>query len=371
VSIIQKIFFVIFFVFISFPWINTFIPLVKDTVATENRALAKLPEFDTCEIEKIPFYLENYLVDHLSTRNKMIHFYNRLNVFVFKSGPPGIKAFIGKENWLFLSGEELKTFTGTELFNEHELEEFKAEMLRRQKIISSYNAKLLIAIVPNKANIYPEYMPDHIIKAERYGYGEQMTEYLKENKLPVIDLYSILSQHKKPYDIYFKTDNHWNDLGAFVATNAILEKMKLSFPAVTLLDTLNYPIKKSREKDGSIAKMMGMEGQTTDLNYSPTSREFVARKNDQKKYEAIKGFPYPDEYEISYQQHDTSLPKVLLIRDSFGKRLMPYLAERCCNMTCIWDAWHYGLNEAIIKDAKPNFVIYLISESQLKNVMKF
>src|ERR1041385_2389459 len=115
-NIIRKIFVVLFFAFILFPWINKFIPVINDKISNENRALAKFPNIDTCKLNSIPFYLENYVVDRLSTRNNMIRFYNQLNVFAFKSGPPGIKAFIGKDNWLFLSGEELRTYTGTELF---------------------------------------------------------------------------------------------------------------------------------------------------------------------------------------------------------------------------------------------------------------
>lgn len=337
----------------------------------ENRALAKFPLIDTCDSDRLPYYMENYLIDRLSTRNTMIRFYNQLNVFIFKSSPPGVKAFIGKNDWLFLSGEELRTYTGTELFTEVELEEFKTEMLRRQKILASHKAKLLIAIVPNKANVYPEYMPDHIVKAEHYGYGQQLTDHLKKNNLPVIDLYKTLSQNKTSHDIYFKTDNHWNDLGAFIAANCILKEMKIDFPAILLLDTLNYPVKAIKQKGGAIAEMLSIEDQVSDINYSPTPVNFRSYLNAKKKYEPMINFPYKNEYELTYTQNDTTLPRVLLMRDSFGKRLIPYFSEGCSVCTSIWDDWHYGLNEQILNDTKANFVIYLISESQLKNVMKY
>jgi hypothetical protein len=369
---LHKIFIILFFGSIYFPLVDHLIPIVKPVTSNENRALAGFPEPDTCDIDKIPLYLENYLVDRLGTRNNMIRFYNQLNIFVFKSSPSGIKAFIGKNNWLFFSGEELRTYTGTELFKENELEEFKTEMLRRQKIIASYNARLLIAIVPNKATIYPEYMPEHLVKSDHYGYGRQMHQYLKKNGLPVVDLYTALEQSKGACDLYFKTDNHWNDLGAFVACNSIVRELKLDLPGLELLDTSEYPIRPSKESAGDVAKMLSIEDETTDMNYSPTpAKGYKSKLNDQKKYEVIKDFPYPSEYEQVYIQSDTTLPNILLIRDSFGKRLIPYLAERSRNCTAIFDSWHYGLNEAIIKDSKPDVVIYLILESQLKNVMKF
>jgi alginate O-acetyltransferase complex protein AlgJ len=363
--LLAKIFIVFFFGFICFPWINKIIPIVKQALSSENRALAKFPMVDTCKLDKIPLYLENYMTDRLSTRNSWIRFYNRLNVFVFRSSPASLKAFVGKNNWLYSSGEDLKTFVGTELFKENELLEFKNEMLRREKIIGSYNAKLLIVIVPNKVNIYPEFMPDHIVKSARYGYGEQLLEYLKTNGLPVVDLYTELKQKKGNGDIYFKTDNHWNDLGAFNATNAILKHMQLE-----LLDTIDYPVKRSKQKGGDIAKILNIENEIGDMNYSPTPKTgFKWALDTAKKYPVTKDFPFPKEFELHYHQNDTTLPDVLLIRDSFGKSLIPYLAERCHNCVAIWDKWQYGLNEAIIKDSKPDLVIYLINESQIKNLM--
>ena len=119
-AFIHKLFIIAFFGFISFPMINSFIPFIKAGISNENRALAILPKIDTCENDKLPKYLENYLVDRLSIRNNMIRFYNKLNIFVFRSSPVSIKALIGKNNWLFLSGEDLKTYAGTGLFTENE-----------------------------------------------------------------------------------------------------------------------------------------------------------------------------------------------------------------------------------------------------------
>ncbi len=361
---------IFFFGFICFPWINKFIPVVGN-VLNENRALTKFPRTDTCDMDKLPYYIENYLIDRLSTRSAMIRLHSQLNVIIFKSSPPGIKAFIGKDDWLFLSGEELRTFTGTELFTEGEMQEFKTEILRRQQILSSHKTKLLIAIVPNKANIYPEHMPDHIGKAEHYGYGQQLLEYLKKNNLPVIDLYKALAQNKTHHDLYFKTDNHWNDLGAFVAANYVLSEMKKDFPSITLPDTITYPVKIKKEKGGPIAEMLSIENQVSDLNYSPTPVNFRSTLNTKKNFEPMANFPYKDEYETNYTQNDSTLPRVLLIRDSFGKRFIPYFAEGCSVCTGIWDGWHYGFNEQIIDHTKPNYVVYLITESQLKNVMKY
>lgn len=355
-----------------FPVINNGCHFFEKQDSSENRKLAEWPQLENSSIDTYVKGLESYLIDHLHIRNNAIRFHNRLNVFVFRSSPSGVKALVGKNNWLYLSGEELKTYAGIELFKEQELIEFKHEILRREKIISGYNAKLIMAFVPNKANVYPEFMPDHLIKSVQYGYGQQMHLYLEKNGIHMIDLYTLLMNNKSNRDIYFKTDNHWNDLGAFIGANAILKEMSSRYPGIQLLDTINFPIRTEKETNGGVAMMLNVEKEVIDFNHSPRPiNGFKSVLDKKKKYPVIKNFPFPWEYEQVYQRNNTSLPNVLIIRDSYGKRLLPYLAEQCNNCVAIWDSWNYGLNEEIIKDVKPDFVVYLISESQLKNLMKY
>jgi alginate O-acetyltransferase complex protein AlgJ len=295
-----------------------------------------------------------------------------LNIFVFKSSPVSIKAFIGKEGWLYFSGEELKTFTGTDLFSENELKEFEDEIRRRQRIIESHGAKLFIAIVPNKANIYPEYMPDHIIKANNLGYGQQILKYFKQQQLPVIDLYQPLIEAKSLNEIYYRTDNHWNDLGAFVASNAILNSFSTVNKNVKPLSLDTYQVIRVKDKAGDVAEMLTMEDDVVEFNFVPTRKGGL--KSFQKnldKYKCVEGFPYPWEYEYTRYTDNDSLPSVLIIRDSFGAKVYPFVSEECRKCTAIFDAWHYGLNEDIIKGEKPDIVLFLILESQLKNLMKY
>lgn len=344
-----------------------------DVSSNENRSLKALPKMDTCSVDTYLKGIEEYLIDHTNVRNHAIRLHNKLNVFVFKSSPVNVSAFIGKEGWYFFSGEELKTFVGTELFTQVELVEFMNEMLRRKKIIEEkYNSHLFVSIVPNKANIYPEFMPKHIVKAEKGGYGLQMQGYLKENDIQVIDLYEPLFKAKKEHNVYYKTDNHWNDFGAFIASKAIVDELSKVDPSMKPLNINSYEIKKVREKAGDIAKMLSVEDFLSDENVIPIH---LAGENsyqkDQNKYKCIAGFPYPYEFEHTRYTNNDSLPTILIIRDSFGAKPFKYIAESCKKCVTIFDAWHYGLNEDIIASEKPDFVLYLILESQLKNLMKY
>lgn len=360
-----------FLLLISFPMFNKLTGVLPDIINTENRRMRSMPDLDTVATENMAGAIEGYLTDNISIRNRMIQLYNQLNIFVFRSSPVSIKAIVGKDGWYFMSGQEIRTFTGTELFTEQELNEFRDELLRRKKIIEENGAKFYFAIVPNKPNVYPEFMPDHIIKANDKGYGKQLLEHLQKNNVPVIDLYAPLLNAKGQGELYYHTDNHWNDLGAFVASNKILKEFGKIFPAVKPLDNTNFPIKRIQDKPGNIARIFSIENEVTEYNYVPTPLGgFKTKEEKLGGYPVTEGFVYPEEFALIRSTDENDLPVVLIIRDSFGAKPFPYIAEQSKRCVAIYDAWHYGLNLDIIKGEKPDVVLYLVIESNLKDVMK-
>lgn len=367
--------YILFFGFImaiTFPIINNCLGIVKEEVSTENRSLKKFPKFNTSTIESYLGNVEKYAIDHITIRNQIIRWYNQLNIFVFRSSPANVDAFVGKNEWYYFSGEELKTYNGTELFTEQQLLDFKNEIQKRKSLIeNTYHAHVFLAIVPNKANIYPEFMPDYLVKSTHAGYGLQLLNYLTHEKFPVINLYQPLIEAKQIADVYYKTDNHWNDFGGFTAANAILKEFKKINTHVNPLNIDSFPLKKVTEKAGSVAKMLSIENTLSDFNYVPSKKAgLISHEKKLNKYKPTEGFPYPEDYEYTRYTNNDSLPTVLIIRDSFGTKIFPYISEQTKQCTAIFDGWHYGLNEEIIKEERPNIVLYLILESQLKNVMK-
>lgn len=362
---------IVFVTFISFPLINNFIAVLPDISSNENRRIKSFPDLKNLKFENISAALEDYLNDNISVRNRFIFFYNHLNVFVFRSSPVLFKAMVGKSGWYFMTGEEIKTFTGTELFTDEELERFTKEFSKRQQIIEKNNGKLFFAIVPNKSNIYSEYMPDHVIRSNTKPYGKQLFAHLQEKNIPMIDLYLPLTDSKKEYETYYKTDNHWNDFGAFTAVNAILKEFKKVNDHVVLLDQKQYPVVKEKDEPGNIAKMFSIEKEITEYNFKPTPiNGFKTTQQQLNMFKAPKDFVYADEFELTRSTGNDSLPVVLIIRDSFGKKAFPYIAEQCKSCTVIFDDWIYGLNQEIIDSLKPDIVLYLIVENKLKNVIK-
>ena len=92
-----------------------------------------------------------------------------------------------------------------------------------------------------------------------------------------------------------------------------------------------------------------------------------------QKYPCIDGFPYCFEYEMhnhSKNPSDSTKPKLLIISDSFGGAFYPIASEYFRETTKIFDSWQYKLNEPIVENEKPDVMILIMLESNIRNLLR-
>lgn len=334
--------------------------------STEKRALSKRPDFNINFLDGFPKAYENYYNDHFMCRDFFIEQYNALRVNYFHQSPIPDKAYIGKHNWLYLQDytEEYKK----QPFSEKQMKQITDELKRRQDFLKQQNCSLYVYIVPTKLKVYPEYAgwmapyePNH---------GMQLETYIRENSdLKCSYLLPVLLKEKSPANpfLFLTSDNHWSDHAGFKASRKIIEDIRRDFPELTPLSEDSVTANQSITKGGNIAEMMGVPF------YFMESRCFVkvitphAKKEEQKEYSAPSDFE--GDYELQFNTEEKKLPSALFIRDSFCGAMIPFLSESFSHTTFIFDKWNYGLNESIIKNEKPQLVIYVIYEPLLFNLL--
>ena len=112
------------------------------------------------------------------------------------------------------------------------MEAFAQSIKAMQDYCESRDVPFLFCMDPEKAAVYTDYL------ADGYTYSRSGTDYLLKrlNELGVnfIDNTALLKEKSKTEQVFnVKYDaGHWNDLGAFYGTNAILEAMNRFFPSV-------------------------------------------------------------------------------------------------------------------------------------------
>ena len=345
----------------------------KDSENTENREPATKPVLTIKNLDPYPIQYEKYYNDHFSLRQRLMKSYYDLNLLVYHKTPIPDQVVLGKNNWLFLGGDEVDVYTCKNRFSSEELNTLKKELEYRQNYLAKQGIKFYFVIAPVKATIYGENMPKNIIKLHEESGGKQLLHYLNQNStVTCIDLYPIMKRYKQSGLLYFKNDNHWTKRGAFIGAMQIVKTIQHDFPTLNLLSLDSMRINSTIATTGNLTAMLSKTKLFVDTIIELTPKNGFCTNEIQKVgYPVVKGFPYPWEYEMVREQKDTTLPKLLLISDSFGGNLFPYISEPFSRSVKIFDSWQYKLNEEIVKAEKPDVVVLIVLESNIRNMLKY
>ncbi|MBR0568781.1 acyltransferase family protein [Azoarcus sp. L1K30] len=142
----------------------------------------------------------------------------------------------GKNDWLYLGNAYDNTVAKIKLAttpSDTEVDKTKEIFSRIATTGSKHNTKLALIVAPNKASIYPEYLPDEITPSPR-KYSSFFLEKLKE--IPDLTVYDptndLISQKSSGEYLYWMTDTHWNNRGAFLTYSGFSRLFDLPIPKV-------------------------------------------------------------------------------------------------------------------------------------------
>lgn len=347
-------------------WVH---PLFPQLPNTENRALATFPSVDSSHhLLDFPASFDTWYQDHFSLRNQLLHAHQSLSTFGFrKSGTQ--RVIMGKDDWLFSGSYDWLTYQGAASLSALELKQLQGALRHRKNAIEAQNCRYYLVIAPNKYSIYPEYTPDYLNGLEAETVADQVVAQLsQEPGLNVLDLRPILRASKNKYPgnhLYFKHDSHWNMVGAFIAYEAIIEMLKQDFPDITPIPFAAIGWEDDIVRQGDYARMMGLPTAFSDTILDAKDKFQNVIKAPKKHYPVPKEFAYKDNYEFAYTSCDTTGQRLLLIRDSFGSFLIPYLSSHFDKSVYIFDGWKYRYKKDIVEQEKPTVYIDLVLESSL------
>ena len=116
--------------------------------------------------------------------------------------------------------------------------------------------------------------------------------------------------------------------------------------------------------------MMGVDFFVLEEDLKPTILQERSKEAAKRNYPVPRGFAKASEYEMAFEQADTTLPRAVFIRDSYGELLMPYFKENFSRSVFIFDAWQYTFNKEIIEAEKPDIVVLEITEPFIFNLLE-
>lgn len=233
---------------------------------------------------------------------------------------PSLNWYQGQDNWLYLGNSYDDSVEKLKLVNPPTVDNIDMVSKEIMDIVSTANkSNIEVAFImgPNKESIYPEFLPETLVPSET-KYSSFFLNRLRENpNLTVYDPTADLIKSKdKQGLLYWKTDTHWNDKGAFIAYSGLTEALSLPTPQVTF--------KQGTVHKGDLIDISKLESfplSTADNWDIQWEEKFISQERKVfNEHESAFGNP-----SIVTTQNALTQKYVWVIGDSFSASLKPYL----------------------------------------------
>jgi alginate O-acetyltransferase complex protein AlgJ len=362
----------VFVCWISFAFINDLTGFSKRQAmsSTENRNLAQKPGFDPALLDPYPKAYEDYFNDHFPFRQQLIGLDNHINFYLFKNSPLPDQVILGSNGWLYLRMIESKIYRGEFTLTGKQVDDIVLLLHRRNAEYRAKGIRYYVVIAPMKQEIYPEFLPASELRARGGTLTDRILEAIgRDTTIPLVNLRPAMLDAKKYGEIYRRTDNHWNYLGGYYAYLAICNRMKKDMPELKVVSRDDFIFRYKEIGGGTLANMIGLPDELKEIEPQPIFPKSTV------KYGAPKYSPPPDlhaapDYVINKINGDTTLPRAVVIRDSFTGSMIPYLDETFSRTCYLFDQWLYGANMEVIDGEHPDIVLNIIFEPYLSHLIK-
>lgn len=229
-----------------------------------------------------------------------------------------------------------------------------------------------IMVAPNKGSVYPEHMPDWARPASPNGTDALFaTPGLTRH----IDLRPALiaERSKQPASLYYKTDTHWNFLGAGLAFRAFAREVAPEAPELRWPAEDTYAISRvDRRIGGDLARFLRIPEHFDDEEPIPNSFSLPVQTT-QYDYESgqvvHKGGNPPVDSPVRpllvRSEGALNQKKVLWLRDSFGQMMAPMMAATFSDVIQLH--WSEALDQdmrlaRLVEEWKPDYVFVTVVE---------
>jgi len=238
-SRIEIIFLLIFFVLTILPSTH----VSKETLSTnENRTLAIYKPLikDNKLNTKYGKDFEEFFNDRFFLRNNYISFNYKIKSIFSSSYIETEKYVYYKKNNVVFSKVHIpkKTTFKKGLINKtcdaiNELNDF----------CKTNNIKLYVLIVPYNQYIYQDMAKPFDNPEELKILNQNINTLISKSDAKIIYPFEELKEGSKTDWVYFKTDHHWTDLGAFIGYNSLMDEINKDFPYVNRVKKSDFNIK--------------------------------------------------------------------------------------------------------------------------------
>jgi alginate O-acetyltransferase complex protein AlgJ len=330
----------------------------------EHRELAVFPTMDGSwsSIAGFGGGLSRWFDDHFGFRSRLVRWYGESRLFLLGVSPSAA-VIKGREEWFFYGDDNsIEDYVSDAPMAADGMANWRAAVSGAGDWLRARGIAYVFTIAPDKYVVYPEEMPTSI--ARRTGSEsrtDQVYEALRGSRVFSVDVRPALFAAKAHERIYQRTDTHWNDRGALVAYQAIVDAVRAQVPSTPAAWTRADFKPVVRDVEGmDLAGMMGLKRVLREQDLALVPK----RPRQARVVEPVGAGPMAEEGRLVTEIPGSPLPRAVIFRDSFMSRLVPLLSEHFSRAVYLWQN---DFDAPVVMNEKPDVVIQEIVGRHLYN----
>lgn len=268
---------------------------------------------------------------------------------------------VGKDNWLFYSrlsdGNSISCYQGTNLYSKETLAVIAENLVNQRDFLREQGVEFVLFIAPNKERIYYDEMPNQYGKPADMYAVKQLVEYLADHTdLRVVYPYDELMDARSRIDenIYYKTDTHWNDIGAYIGSQALLNELGIEMPDIEDLD-----IKLTDEYGGDLAAILNLTSQL-----KKKDQRYTVSGYDTNNIKIVSEDPFV----YMYTAENADPRRIYVNRDSFANAMRLVIGSQFTE-TYIRNTRSYTYDDYF--SYRPDVYVYEVVERSIDRLQHF
>lgn len=335
----------------------------------ERRNLSPFPVIYTNEGKLSPGVrsaFETWLNDNIGFRDFLVKIYGSIN-YKLLGRSPNNAVELGRDGWMYYTRDRnLEIASGEYFLSPKELEAILKQQLRIDDKLKKQGIEYVLILPTSKVSVYPEF-----IRSGEYSIREtpveQLAKYIQAHSdICVIPLKKALVDAKKEGKVFFKTDTHWTEFGAYMGYCEIVRRLN---EFGLLSDEPKEVTFKPFEYQGEMGGLMGNAGLVPP---EKTEKSVIISKSAQKiELDSSRGASLQnilEKYQVKdpcyLYENNRNYNTLLMFGDSMfgGWNITELLAEHFNQVAYVFNG---EIQQEYIDLLNPEIVIYEITERYL------
>lgn len=286
--------------------------ILPEEPAAANQPLAQPPSLTTQDGSlnvQVLDEVTDYVQDHFALRQRLITANAALESAVFQTSAQD-SVLLGREGWLFYR-ETVEDYLRTDPLTDRELFCAARTLALLTEYAQTRGASLTFTAAPNKASLYPQYLPYVGTPLEGADDIDRLIPLLEAQGVAYADLFAPFRREDQV--LYHATDSHWTNWGAALAHDTLMGSLGGSDWSPWFTQSWHT----ENTHRGDLYEMLYPTGEMLEGEVV-FSREFTFRH--------VRPIRSPEDQHIE-TENPGKAGNLLMFRDSFGNTLYSFMAE--------------------------------------------